>query len=231
MAYPQHPDTIIIQNEFYPNGLKEIDNWEYYQSVKSKLLRETRFRDLMFFIMVDKNTPVVLRKKEGLFIRLNPENYNNIITGRTISIHSTMTNSESFGIIDIDTNDFKLAKEAVNDVYYYIKENAKFINDISIRFTGKSSFHIICKYKRKLKIDYAKIMLKDILLKSDLIKKYTVEHKRRESGIPNLDLASNKDKGGYITLYSLSVIGLKCMEVPIEKLRNFRKEDAIIKII
>lgn len=232
MSYPQHPDTIIVQNEYYPNGLKEIDSWNYYQSVKSKLLKETRFRDLIFWIMVDVNKSIVFRKgKTERFIRLNPENYDTIITGRTISIHSAMSSIESFGIIDIDTDDFKLAKEATHDTYFYLKENAKFIQDVSIRFTGKTSFHLFCKYKRKLKIDYAKIMLKDILEQSDLIKKYSVEYKRRSSGMPNLDLSPNKVFGGFITLHSLSVLGLKCMEVPIEKLKRFKKEESKIILL
>jgi hypothetical protein len=231
MSYPVHPDTIIVKNEFYPLGLKEIDIWNYYQLVKSYLLQQVKFRDLIFFIMVDVNKPIVYRKGKGeRFIRLNLNNYDTLITGRTISIHSSMSNVESFGIVDIDTDDFKLAKEAASDTYFFLKENAKFIEDVSIRFTGKTSFHLFCQYKRKLKVDYAKLMLKDILEKSDLTKKYTVEYKRK-AGIPNLDLGSNKLFGGYITLWSLSILGLRCMEIPVEKLKTFKKENALIKVL
>ena len=34
MSYPQNPDTIIVKNIFYPDGLKEIDNFLQQQNIK-----------------------------------------------------------------------------------------------------------------------------------------------------------------------------------------------------
>ena len=44
----------------------------------------------------------------------------------------------------------------------------------------------------------------------------------------NLDLAPNKYRGGYITLGSLSVLGLRCMEISLRSVSRFRKESATI---
>ena len=44
----------------------------------------------------------------------------------------------------------------------------------------------------------------------------------------NIDLASNKYRGGFITLHSLSIEGLKCMEIKRSDLGNFIKEMAKI---
>jgi hypothetical protein len=229
MSYPQHPDFVVVKNEFYPNGLKEIDIWNYYQLVKPQLLQETRFRDLIFWFMIDVNKPIIQRKgKTERFIRLNPDNYDTLITGRTVSIHSTMSSAEKFGIIDIDTDNFNDAKEAAEDVYHYVLDNANFIDGASIRFTGKSSFHIFCNYKRKLKVEYAKLLWVDFLRESELAKKYSIEAKRKP-GIVNLDLAPNKIYGGFITLHSLSILGLRCMNIPVDKIRRFKKENARIQ--
>lgn len=224
--YPEHPDTIIIQNEFYPNGLKEIDIWNYYQKNKNFILRETIGKDLMLFIATDLNEFIVRRRsKETPYIKLNPSNYDNIITGRTLSIHSTMEKTTYFGIIDIDIEDFKLAKEATKNVYEYIK-NAPFVDRIKIRFTGSTSFHLILNFKRILKIEYVNELIREYLEKENF-ENYTIKAKRTK-GIVNLDLGRNIYKAGYITLHSLSVFGLKCMEVDINQLKNFNKDRAKI---
>ena len=231
MGYPENPSTIVIQNRFYPKGIQEIDIWNYYQKVKRDILKETQNRDVMFFIMVDKNKPVVRRKGSRGMIRLNPKNYDTLITGRTVSLHSAMGPIENFGIIDIDidpSDGFKWAKEVTSRVYDFVMDKMPIIRTASIRFTGKHSFHIKCDFGRKMKIDVIRFLLAKFLRESELSKVYTIEGKRRP-GIPNLDMAPNKLRGNYITLNSLSVWGLKCMEVPYSSLMTFHPNMARIK--
>lgn len=224
MSYPENPDTIVIKNKYYPNGLTELDVWNYYQSVKPQILQETRNRDVMFAIMVDTNKPIIRRNlAKGQKIRLTPQNYDEIITGRTVTIYSTMNMYEQTGIIDvdIDPNDgFRWAKKATDDVYSYVMDKMPIVSTAQIRFTGKSSFHVVCNFKRKMKVDAIRFMFQTFLRKSDLAKIYIIEAKRRP-GIPNLDLSPNKLHGAYTTLNSLSIIGLRCMEVPYSKLSSF----------
>ena len=231
MGYPENPDTIVIQNKFYPKGIQEIDIWNYYQKVKRNILKETQNRDVMFFIMVDKNKPVVRRKGSRGMIRLNPKNYDTLITGRTVSLHSAMGPIENFGIIDIDIDPydgFKWAKEVTRRVYDFVMDKMPIVRTASIRFTGKNSFHIKCEFGRKMKIDTIRFLLGKFLRDSELSKVYTIEGKRRP-GVPNLDMAPNKLRGNYITLNSLSVLGLKCMEVPYTSLMSFNPIRAKIK--
>jgi len=224
MSYPEHPNTIIVKNEFYPNGLREIDVWNHYQKVKGPLLQQVINRDLMFFIMVDINKDIVLRKgKTTRFLRLNTSNYDTLITGRTISIHSTMKRNENFGIIDIDTDDFEEAKLAALKVYNYMTKNY----NTTIRFSGKNSFHIVCEFGRERNIDSIRSELEKHLGRSELSKEYTIGY-RRTKGIPNLDLSPNKFRGGFITLHSLSTIGLKCMEIDPGRVLRFKRENARI---
>ncbi|MGD2072474.1 MAG: hypothetical protein PVG65_03195 [Candidatus Thorarchaeota archaeon] len=232
MGYPEHPDTIIIKNKYYPRGMREIDVWNYYQSVKRDLLKETFNRDLLFFIMANVNKPIVRRRAGSGYIRLTPKNYDTIITGRSISIHSAMKNIETFGIIDIDidpSDGFKWARKVTKDTYDFVMDKIPIIRTAQIRFTGKDSFHIICDLGRRAKIDSIRFLLRKFLSESELAKVYTVSGKRTR-GVPNLDLAPNKFRGNYITLHSLSVLGLKCMEVPYTKLLRFDQTDARIRI-
>jgi hypothetical protein len=143
MSYPANPDTIVIQNKFYPQGLREIDIWNYYQKAKPSILRETQNIDVMFFIMVEKNKAIVRRKGSQGFIRLKPNNYDTAITGRTVSLHSGMAPYSDFGIIDIDidpSDGFKWAKEVTYRVYDYVMDKMPIIRSAQIRYTGNTHF-------------------------------------------------------------------------------------------
>ena len=231
MAYPKNPETIIIKNKFYPNGLKEIVVWNYYNDVKGALLKETANRNLMVAIMTDVNKPILRRKfDQGGVIRLNQGNFNKIITGRTSTIYSEMGPYETFGIIDVDvhpSDGFAWARKVTGDVYDYVMDKMPIIRTAEIRFTGKTSFHIICEFGRKMKIDAIRFLLQKFLRESDLARVYTVAGKRR-AGVPNLDLSPNKIRGNYITKHSLSIWGLKCMEVEYRSLASFDPRRAII---
>ncbi len=231
MSYPKNPNTIVIQNKFYPKGLTELDIWNYYQKVKPNILKTLQNKDVMFFIMVDKNKAIVRRRLDNKVIRLKPNNYDQIITGRTVSLHSGMSAYETFGIIDVDieSNDgFRWAKEATYRVYDYVMDKMPIVRSASIRYTGKQSFHIKCEFGRKMKIDVIQFLIKKFLLNSELSKIYTINQKRR-SGVPNLDLSPNKLRGNYIALDSLSIWGLRCMEVDYVNLVVFDPRKALIK--
>lgn len=212
MAYPEHPQTVIVQNKFYPQGLREIDVWEHYQRVKPKLLKEVYNRDLMFWIMVDVNKPIVLRKGTTTrYLRLTNSNYDDLIHGRVISIHAAMRRSEDIGIIDIDAPDLRSGKVAALETYEFAITKIPIIKTAEIRYTGKTGFHIFCTLIRKINIDSVRHLFKKFLLQSDLANKYTIDYKR--GNVPNLDLAPDKFRGNYICLHALSIWGLQCMQI------------------
>ena len=231
MAYPKNPNTIIIKNKFYPQGLKEIVAWNYYHGVKGALLKETANRNLMVAIMTDVNKPVLRRKFDGgKPIRMNQSNFDTVMTGRTAAVYSEMGSTESFGIIDIDIhpNDgFTWAKKVTGDVYDYVMDKMPIVRTAEIRFTGKTSFHIVCDFGRKMKIDAIRFLLRKFLKESPLARAYTVAGKR-SAGIPNLDLSPNKIRGNYITKHSLSIWGLKCVDVSYLQLKSFDPRRAVI---
>ena len=222
---PRNPDTIIIQNEFYPSGLTEKDIYSYYMKSKSKILNQVNNRDLMIFFATDKNKFIVRRIGRNLDrIHLDKHNYEKVINGRTVSIHSTMESRENFGIIDIDCADFAQARESAAEIYDFL---LKYNKNLKIRYTGKESFHIFYYFGNTYDIGEIRDRLKGILLNLK-DKKYLI-NRTRTPGKVNLDLSSNKFRGGYITLHSLSVFGLRCMEVNRQDLLKFQKEDAKLR--
>jgi len=228
MSKPKNPDTIIIKNEFYPKGLTEGQVYDYYQKIKPKLLKEVIGKNLTFFFAVDTNKIIVMRKAKTPtgFIRLNYENYDDVISGRSISIHSNMDRVTDIGIVDIDIDNFNIAKTATANVYNILGK-CKFIDDYYIKYTGKESFHIVCELKRSLYTDNLRTLFREFFESTELSKIYTI-NKKRTPDIPNIDLSSNKYLGSYITLHSLSVDGLKSMIVQPRNIMSFRKEMAKI---
>lgn len=229
MSYPKNPETIILKNRFYTKGLTEGKIYNYYIRNKQKILEETKDRFVAFVIITDKDRNPILRRKgkKSNYIRLTSLNYDTIITGRTIAIYSEMKQNDNILIIDIDTDNFRQAKVAAVDVYSFVLDNLQFIRRASIVYTGKESFHIRCQLARQYNINAIKHLLKKELEKSDLSRRYTIEARRRP-GIPNLDLSPNKNRGLWITKHSLSIWGLKCMELPFRGILNFYQEKARI---
>ena len=227
MSYPQHPDTIVIKNEYYPKGLLEVDIWNYYQKVKVPLLKETLGHSLIVFFAVDVNKFTVIRKtKDDGLVRLNMRDYDTIVSGRSISFHNVMNKYSPYGVVDIDTDDFKKAKELSIELYDFF-EKQKFVYENKIIYTGKNSFHIRVFFHADYHVDYIRKKLTDTLNEANLQTEFTIKG-RRTPNIPNLDLQRNVYNAGFIALNSLSVDGLRCIEIDPKKIKLFRKEQAKI---
>lgn len=228
MAYPKHPDTVLIENDFYPSGLREIDVYQYYQRFRGRILEEVVGRDLMFYIAVDLNKFIIRRAgKETKYIRLTSSNWDDEIHGRVVGIHSAMKRTEDIAVVDIDSDKFDIAKQAAFDGYKVLSKRTMIIDDIQVRFTGKGGFHLFCKLNKRISIDSIRLLFKKILSTAPELGEYTVEYKRTP-GKANFDLAPNKFRGNFITLYSLSTTGLRCMEVKVNALKSFKREMAKI---
>lgn len=232
MGEPKSPQTIILKNKFYPQGLREIDIWNYYQSVKRELISENVGLQMMVYIMVELNKPVIRRKGiGGKPIYLDNKNYDEIVTGRTISFHASMNPHTRWGIIDVDVHEsdgFKWARQATLATYDYVMEKMPFIRSARIQYTGKTSFHISCDFGKTMRADTLRFMLDKFLRQSPLAKVYTINAKKSSPGVPNLDLNRVAFRANHISLYSLSVWGLKSMVVGYNQLMNFDPRKAKI---
>ncbi len=218
MSELEHPETIIIKNKFYPSGLTEGQVWDYYQKNKQHMLNEVRDRDILLWIAVDDNV-VLKRKIDNNHIKLTNSNFDEIIHGRVISIHNAMNFYENICIIDIDCDSWERVRKATIDIYESAMK-LPFINKLDVRYNGKNGFHFKCHLSRKSKIHTIKFLLEHHFKNDITLSQYTISHKRTP-GVPNIDLSPNNVKGSFIALNSLSVIGLKCMEVEYNNILSF----------
>ena len=224
----RNPETIIIKNKFYPNGLKEIDIYNYYMNNKQQILSRIEYRDVFFYLFNKTNNYIIKRRLDkNRYIHLDNKNYENIITGRTVSIISCLNKYEDFGIIDIDCSNFKQAKKACEKVYDYVSKLNKIFKSVEIRYTGGTGFHIVCYFKFKRDINEIRFLLKKILT-DKFNKVYDVKHGRRVGKV-NLDITINKFRGGFITLGSLSKNGLVCSKINRKKLNLVGQDKFKIK--
>jgi hypothetical protein len=232
MGQPKNPQVVILKNKFYPSGLREIDVWNYYQSVKRDLIIENTGLQMMVYIMTDVNKSVIRRKGAGgKPIYLDQKNYDDVVTGRTISFHASMNPQTRFGIIDVDVhpNDgFKWAKQATLATYDYVMDKIPFIRSSKVQYTGKNSFHIVCDFGKHMRADTVRFMLEKFLRQSPLAKAYTINEKKSYPGVPNLDLNRNAFRANHISLHSLSIWGLKSMDVGYNQIMNFDPRKAKI---
>lgn len=234
MATPNNPFEIVIQNKFYPNGITEENIFNYWKINKSKILDVVFGKEIFLYIASKKNEIVVRRYSDAdTLYRLTPMNYEKIISSRTVGIVSTMNKSSDFGIVDIDVS--PIEKIASNIEFETVKEATIDTNDFLSRFyktkifyTGKNGFHIHCKFLTTMSIDKIKDILKKQLMDSPLSKIYTILHKR-DARTPNLDLAINKVRGGYITEGSINQIGIPCVNIKnSDELLKFKREQLVI---
>lgn len=225
---PEHPDTIIVKNKFYPNGLTEQDIYNYYIRNKNRILEQVKNRNLLFFFGNAVNEVIVKRRdpKTNDFYKLNDSNYDKIISGRTLVICETMNQYEDFGIVDIDYDDFDICKKVTIEVYDILAERFNPV-DLKIRFTGKNSFHIIIYFKKKYNINQIRDMLQKFLFEN-FSGKYSVYGHKKISNVPFLDLSPNKLNGAYIISNSLSVLGLRCSEIKRRNVMSISKEEFMI---
>jgi len=226
----KNPKSILIQNEFYPSGLTEEDISNYYSKVKRKILSVNDNREVMLFIAVDINKFIIRRHySNNDYIILTNDNYDEILHGRVTTIISTMKRYENFGIIDIDYHDFDKNKEITLEIIKYLSSiKISPFKSIRVRFTGKSSFHIIIYLNKNQDINITRLYLSEIL-RDKFSDKYDIIYKR-SSDKPNLDLSPNKFRGGFISEFSLSVLGLRCLNIPINQIKEFEKRFAKIDL-
>lgn len=226
MPKPTNEKTIVLKNKFYPKGLAEIDIWNYYQDVKTKLINEISNRDIMLYIFTDINKFIIKRKVSSGNLKLNLSNFDDVITGRTVSVHTSLNRFEDLIILDIDTDNFNLAKIATLELYEYFIDNFPIVRKIEIVYTGKTSFHLRLLFKRQFNIESLNLLVSRFISNSPFSKKYLI-NKKRNKNMVNIDLGRNCFKCNHITPYSLSEFGLVCTKLDYKDVKGFTVNEKV----
>lgn len=217
-SVPTNPNQVIIQNKYYPSGLREIDIYNHYLKYEDKILKWINNRNVAFFINVN-NQRIIKRKIENKPIILTKENFKDIISGRTNSIlveHPTQTN---YYVIDVDPGK-NISRDTVIDIIEDINKHS-FLKSITykkeILITSSVGFHIIGTIHTKKNINDFRETIEQIL--NFIIKdkeyhsKVLVNKKGRNPNTINLDLTPMYNRSLHISKYSLTKEGLICNDV------------------
>ena len=225
MGAPKHPDTIIIKNRYYPNGLTQQQIWDHYQINKNRIVKACFGTPVILFIYLDGGIVVIRRRFKSGQIFLTKKNYEKILHGRVASISMEVKSPTKYICIDIDKpKNIKMTdlKECVNDIINFYKDD-NLITNYKV-FLSANSFHVYGYLSTPLDIDTARTVLEKKLIFK--FKKYAIN--KKGSNLINLDLSPMYPMGSHPIPYSLSRNGLIYMDVS-KTWKSIKHSDAIIK--
>lgn len=213
-AAPKNLETIILKNKYYPHGLTESQIYNYYMSVKDKILKYIGKRTVSFFLMIDGEI-IVKRLHKGSRIILDSNNYKEMITGRTLSVHiNRFSKTTNYIVIDVDKGQdtsYKKVIDALKTAKHCIdlcfKSKGEIVKE-EVLFTG-SGLHYIVYFNVSQSIDHMRNIVVECLM--DRQDKYLVNKSGRREGTVNYDMVSNYENAMHISKYSLSKEGLKVL--------------------
>lgn len=223
----KHPESILIKNEYYPNGLTSGKIYNYYLKNKDKIVKSINNNFcILFMVPTTPNKIVVKRKNHDRSIMINRNNYDEIISQKVLSIGVEMSNYSKNIIIDIDADDNTTEKEKKIAVYDLLNYSNSFKDIISYKVLSTSTgYHIDFEIKEITNIDrLRKSVIKN--LENKFGDRYYI-NRRGVSGI-NFDLSPMYFKAGRIVEHVLNRNGLICMDVT-KKLDKFERNDSILK--
>jgi len=228
MSIPTIPQTTILNNKYYTSGLTEGRVWVHYQKNKSEILKEIDKRPVILFIFTELNKFIVKRKVLNAPFTLTVNNYDKIISGRTVSISVEQRKSTNTWVIDIDpgpsVNELQL-KECINDILNSSISKIGMIKTHRIISTSKG-YHIHFHINKNMNIDVSrKLLIK--LLSFDFSNKYLVNKKNPKGSEINLDLTPTTFRGAYVVPYALTRNGLEAFDCT-NNWKTFNKKEAII---
>lgn len=229
MLQPEHPNTTIIQNDFYPGGLSELKIWKHYQKFKNKIISEIDKNAVALWIFSDINNPIVKRKVLNSPFTITKDNYDKILTGRTVSISSELKNSTNNIILDIDpgTSVTELQiKECVRNILDSTISNLSYVNRKRIISTA-NGYHIHIILDKKMNINSLR-NLSIRLLSMDFRDTYLINSKNPKPNEINIDSTPMYQKGLHQIPYALCRNGLMAMDVT-DYLSGFNRRSATIK--
>ncbi len=209
---PKSPETVILKNKYYPKGLTEKQVYDYYMKLKRSLLSYIGNRSVSFFLIIDGKIIVKRKDKSGARIKLTPANYEELITGRTLSIFiNRMSKMTDYIVIDIDSGKGTPFSKLSNafDVARRIMKKSELRSEEAL-FTGRG-IHYIVHFDKKQDIDKLR---NNVISNLKSQNEYPVTITRKPSpGKVSFDMSPNFRNSMHVSKYSLSKEGLKVLDI------------------
>lgn len=217
MSYPSEPEKIIF------NNIKAKKLYEYYLFNKNNIIKECDLRPVLLFNAYAnyKDLFTIVRNYKEKAIILNKENYENVISGYTVSISVESQYPGKYlkqKLIDIDYTGSVSEKELKECV----KDLAMFYNKFNYHITNSSNgYHF--RVDILTQANYKVLANTEIELKKEFKNKYLINSKLRKkpNGTINLDLVAMNNRGSLTVPYSLNRNGSICNYIKLKDLDRF----------
>ena len=229
MSYPEHPDTILFKNQYYPNGLQEIDVWNYYDKHKKEIIHEIDNKPVILFLKTNDNY-IVKRKDDNQIFTLDKINYHRLTTGRTVAVSIEVGKSSDYICLDVDAGPSVSEDEKKECVKYLLKSPiSQLLTFKKNRIISSGSGYHVYFYLNVAKSTNTLLQIVSMSLAADPKRKWPVGRRNiNDDNSMGIDLAPLYPRGSHSVPYSLSRNGLICMDIT-DKLDSFKRTDAIVK--
>lgn len=235
---PTHPDTIIIEpNEYYKDGLNEIQIHEYLNTVKPKVLKQFKDNPVMIVSKID-GTLLKRNDTDKEPMQLTEETFKTLNNGRTMEFHIVLKEETDLIFVDLDPKEeypWNKTKEIALQVEQLIKDNFD-TNSTQIRFSGRIGLHIIVYLKTKIDVNIARNTLKQ-LLRENIEPNFTntTVGITKDKNTLRLDVSTLKNKGSIKAEYSLSaktgLVVLDCRKINKDIMKVEKSDFTIDKVL
>jgi len=207
---PPHPEQAVIRNWLYPHGLTEKDIWDYYQKNKKNLLDWIGDRTVAFFLKI--NDILVVKRNIGEKpIKLTQENFDELITGRTLQVLVERHDPTDYFVVDIDAGESHSRKEIIMASRVVVQLlNPLQVEKWEVLFTSPKGIHVIGYLSKKDSLNNIRSSVEELLSQQN---DYLVNVKGRRHIEINLDLTPNYKRSIHICRYSLTKEGLICDDI------------------
>jgi hypothetical protein len=233
--YPAHPDTVLLENKFYPAGLNEYQVWRQHQNHLVDLTKQLlRHRTLLVIKAKDR---VVIRRNtdEGGALEIrNKDDVRRLISGRAMEFHIVADKMTDVAWIDLDPKErfpFDRVKTIATDLQPILQDVAG--SEVTLKFSGGRGFHLLSWLTEKRDIDELRNALRERL---DEYVEQTGQDKLstgvvREDDMMRLDVSTLHESGSIRAAWSFhSATGLLSIPLTPDDLQAFKKEDARINL-
>ena len=228
MPSPSDSKKIVLVNSLYPDGLTTGMVYEYYQENKERILKEIDNRPIITFMGFESYIPLVVRRNiKGELIRLNSSNYDDVISGYTISLSSETPDPTDYVVIDVDP------KSGTTDKYMEVHVLNPIINILGKMHLGHAihkfrvttsakGFHLYVDLAKVVDINFAREMIIEELSRIKPFFPFDINDKNGSMPV-NLDLSPMYKRGSVTVPWALIRDGSICKDVT-KKYENFNRK-------
>lgn len=223
---PTNPFDIVVQNKFYPQGLRSIDVYEYYMRNQIKILKWINSRKIVLRISINPDTNIIRRNINGSPIILNSKNFSTILTGQTNMIYIEHPLMINYFIININIGPNTNSKNAIAGLDFLMKEYGGKSEILTLSATKLCYIGYVNKPQNINRLrEKIRLLLETKIEPLNTLSrniKFHINIKKPKANAINFDLSSMYHKSFHPVRFSLTKEFLIC-DIPEKGLKRIKK--------